>query len=104
MPTFEKRLAERGGDELQKIIENELLENPIAGDMVQGTGGVRKLRVSDPLRGKGKRGGHRLLYLDLPGLEKTILIYLYGKDEAEDLSPEQKKLIKYLVKIIKDEE
>ena len=104
MPTFEKRLAERGGDDLQKIIENELLENPSVGDVVQGTGGVRKFRVSDPLRGKGKRGGLRVLYLDLPGLEKTILIYLYGKDEAEDLSAEQKKLIKSLVKIVKGEE
>jgi hypothetical protein len=88
-------------DELLKAIESEILNNPEAGDVVQGTGGVRKMRIADPSRSKGKRGGLRVLYLDLPDREHTHLIWFYGKDEADDLSPEGKKLIKSLVDKIK---
>jgi hypothetical protein len=50
-PIFSKRLDERGGDPLLRAIEDELLRNPDAGDLVRGAGGVRKLRVGDPERG-----------------------------------------------------
>lgn len=59
------------------------------------------MRVADPTRGKGKRGGLRTLFLDLPEKEKTYLLYLYGKDESEDISPNEKKAILSLVKILK---
>lgn len=69
-----------------------------------GTGGVRKLRVEAPGRRKGKRGGFRILYLDLPDAQETYLITFYGKDEADDLSPEGKKLMSQIVAAIKEEE
>ena len=59
------------------------MKNPEAGALVAGTGGVRKLPAPDPSRQKGKRGGLRVLYLDLPDRERTYLLYLYGKNEAE---------------------
>lgn len=99
---FSKRLGERGGDNLLRAIEAEILDNPEAGDLIQGTGGVRKLRIANPARGKGKRGGFRALYLDLPRIEKTLLIYFYGKDESEDLSADQKKQIQELVRTVKE--
>lgn len=68
-----------------------------------GTGGIRKLRIADPSRKKGKRGGLRILYLDLPDCKKTYLLYAYGKDEAEDISPAEKKIIKDLVNQLKKE-
>jgi len=98
---FSKRLDERRRSGLLEEVEQAILENPLVGDVISGTGGVRKFRVTDPLRGKGKRGGHRVLYLDLPDQERTFLLYLYGKDESEDISPEQKKLIAALVGAIK---
>jgi hypothetical protein len=67
-----------------------------------GTGGVRKLRVEDADRRKGKRGGFRVL--DLPVCQETYLITFYGKDEADDLSLEGKKLISQIVASIKEEE
>ena len=56
------------------LIQAELLRNPEAGPVIQGTGGLRKARIADPSRGKGKRGGHRVIYLDLPGIERTYLL------------------------------
>lgn len=101
MPNFEKRLRERGGDELLLLIEAEILNNPVGGDVVPGSGGVRKIRVADRRRRKGKRGGFRVLFLDLPTSGRTLLLHLYGKDEADDLTSDEKKQIADLVKTIK---
>jgi hypothetical protein len=102
-PIFSKKLDAVGDDALLKAIEDAILENPEAGATIAGTGGVRKLRAPDPSRGKGKRGGLRVLYLDLPNRERCYLLYLYGKDEAEDLTSEDKKLFRDLVAQIKGE-
>jgi mRNA-degrading endonuclease RelE of RelBE toxin-antitoxin system len=100
---FSKKLDVRGGDALLRRIEEEILKNPEAGATVAGTGGVRKLRIEDPSRGKGKRGGYRVLYLDLPDARETFLITFYGKDEADDLSSEGKRLVAQIVAAIKAE-
>lgn len=100
--SFKERLNEqKDGDKLLREIELEIVKNPECGDVVQGTGGVRKMRVSDPTRGKGKRGGIRVLYLDLPDREHTHLIWFYDKSEADDLSSVGKKIIKTIVEAIK---
>jgi hypothetical protein len=102
-PIFTEKLNAVGDDDLLRSIEDAILENPEAGATVAGTGGVRKLRAPDPSRGKGKRGGLRILYLDLPDKERTYLLYLYGKNEAEDLTTQEKKIFKELVAEIKGE-
>lgn len=102
-PIFTEKLGAVGGDSLLRAIEDAILNNPEAGVTVAGTGGVRKLRAADPSRKKGKRGGLRVLYLDLPDRERCYLLYLYGKDEAEDLTTEEKKIFKGLVAEIKGE-
>jgi hypothetical protein len=76
---FSKRLDERGISNLLELIEEEILNNPQAGDVVPGSGGVRKLRVADSSRGKGKRGGLRVLFLDLPDRELTYLFIFTEK-------------------------
>lgn len=91
------------GEIVLREIENAILSNPQSGDIVTGTGGVRKLRIADNRRGKGKRGGFRVLYLDLPHCEKTHLVFIYGKDELDDISADGKKVIRDLVKAIKEE-
>lgn len=104
-PLFENALRGRKrADEILNSIESEILKNPKCGDVVAGTGGVRKFRSEDVERSKGKRGGFRVLYLDLPHVERTHLLFLYDKGEADDLSAEGKKLIKMLVEEIKGEE
>jgi hypothetical protein len=102
-PIFTEKLAAVGDDDLLRAIEDSILANPEAGATVAGTGGIRKLRAPDPSRGKGKRGGLRILYLDLPDRERTYLLYLYGKNEAEDLTADEKRIFKSLVSQIKGE-
>lgn len=102
-PIFSEKLDAVGGDSLLRSIEDEILQNSEAGVTVAGTGGVRKLRASDPSRRKGKRGGLRILYLDLPDRERTYFLYLYGKDEAEDITADEKKMFRILVDRIKGE-
>ena len=67
-----------------------LIDQPEAGKVMPGTGGFRKLRWGDQTRGKGKRGGLRLVYFFLPNEHQVWLFTLYGKNEADDLTPAQK--------------
>ena len=100
-PTFSKAISSLANDDLLKEIQSVILENPEEGDIVQGTSGIRKMRMKDPSRGKGKRGGLRVLYLDLADQSLVYLLYVYGKDEAEDLTPSEKKAFKELVSELK---
>jgi hypothetical protein len=60
---FTKRITALGLEESLRLLQHELLLNPEAGDVESGTGGLRKIRMGDPGRGKGKRGGARVHYL-----------------------------------------
>jgi hypothetical protein len=101
---FLKRLEGQGdsGDKCRQI-ENEILNNPEVGDIVAGTGGVRKFRVSDANRGKGKRGGIRVFFLDLSHVAKTHILFLLYKGEAADLNENERKAIRELVLVLKKE-
>ena len=68
-----------------------------------GCGGLRKLRVPDPRRGKGKRGGARVIYLHVAESDQIHLITVYGKNQKDDLSAEDKILYRRLVQILKDQ-
>ena len=80
-------------EELAKV-QNQLLENPEAGDVIVGGGGLRKLRVR--LKGSGKRGGARLIYYRITDRQQIFLL-IYAKNEAEDLTSEQKRVLRALV-------
>ena len=84
-----------------KILESTLLSNPQMGDVIQGTGGARKIRIQ--LDGRGKSGGGRVIYLDVFEKEKLYLLFAYPKNMMENLTEEQKQLIKRLVDAIKKE-
>src|SRR5438046_5733479 len=88
---FTKRLARLGLEDALRGLQLELLENPTAGDLDPGTGGLRKVRMADPTRGKGKRGGARVHYLWLPHRERIYLLFAYSKDEDDTLSEQQKR-------------
>jgi len=89
--------------EILRRIQNEILKNPEAGVTIAGTGGLRKLRVSDRERGKGKRGGYRVIYLDLPHLSVTCLMGLYTKEDKIDISFDEKKVFRKLTEAFKKE-
>jgi len=82
-------------------LENFLLESPDAGVIIEGTGGIRKLRWSLP--GRGKRSGVRVLYLDFIVCDRICMFDLFQKDEKENLSSAEKKAIKLIVKAIGEE-
>ncbi len=98
---FTKRISALRLEESLRGLQLELLENPEAGDLEPGTAGLRKVRLADPSRGKGKRGGARVHYLWLPHRGLIYLMYVYGKNEASSLTPEQKKKLREVVVQIK---
>lgn len=99
---FEKRCKQIGleEDDINEI-ENEILSNPIIGDLIQGSGGIRKFRIALPNR--GKRGGARVVYIDFATYSVTYLITVFAKNEIENLSQSERNELKNLVGILKNE-
>ncbi len=100
---FTKCLAALGLEESLRDLQFRLLENPEAGDVEPGTSGLRKIRLGDPTRGKGTRGGARAHYLWLRHKRVIYLLYVYSKNEASTLSAEQKRQLRDIVARIKQE-
>ena len=99
---FDKQWDKMGlTDEDLRELENHLLENPGAGDTIKDTGGAIKLRWSLP--GIGKSGGIRVIYIDFPHKEHAHLILCYPKSAQEDLTEDQKKQLRQVIRIIKGE-
>lgn len=85
LPSFEKAWRALGLSEDEYILlENLLLHNPKAGTVIEGSGGVRKVRFAFP--GKGKRGSLRAIYVDIMVDETIYMIYAYPKSAKENLS------------------
>lgn len=83
-------------------LENILLQNPQAGDVIEGLDGARKVRIR--LSHRGKSGGGRVIYVAIVEKEHLYLLFAYPKNVRENLSPEQEKAIKGLIATIKREE
>ena len=99
-PAFTKRLltlAKDYADDVLLEIESDLLENPERGPVIEGTAGVRKARVADPRRGKGKSGGFRYMYYYIERDGQVFLLMIFSKNEQADLTAQQKKLLKQAV-------
>ncbi len=82
-------------------LQLQLLDNPEGGEVDPGTGGLRKIRLGDPRRGKGKRGGARVHYLWLPHRSRIYLMLVYSKNDASTLTADQKKKLREIVVQIK---
>jgi len=98
LPAFSRFRGDYLDDEGFRALQNPLMENPAAGDVIEGTGGLRKLRHADPRRGKGKRGGLRVIYFWWEAGRQFWLFTLYDKDEMEDLSGKDKRTLKDMLK------
>ncbi len=86
-------------DEDYRRFQNELIENPERGDVIQGTGGFRKARMR--LAGGGKSGGARVIYLHLPEHDVIFLGTLYKKSKRETLTDNEKQNLKQIAQSIK---
>ena len=98
LPPFERTRKDYMDDDVYRLLQFELMGNPTAGDVMEGTGGLRKLRQADPRRGKGKRGGLRVIYYWWSGGDQFWLFTVYDKDQADDLTLAQRKVLKQLLK------
>jgi hypothetical protein len=83
------------GDAYAKL-QKELIANPQTGKVMPGCGGLRKARITDPKRQKGKRGGARVIYLHIPEAHQFLMLDIYGKGEKDDLTRAEKKDLRTL--------
>lgn len=90
-----KKLSIVDYDDLEKL----LCSHPDSGALIQKTGGLRKVRLKSS--SKGKRGGFRVCYFDFPEQQQLFLIVIYGKNEQENISEEDKAVFKKLIEKIK---
>jgi hypothetical protein len=99
LPPFVAFREANWNDEDLRALQNFLLASPDAGDVMPGSGGLRKLRWS--IRGRGKRGGARVIYYHrhVSG-ECVYLIYAYAKNVREDLTRDQVRVLAQLMKDI----
>ncbi len=98
---FTRRIKELMSDDEYRALQEALVNRPDMGAVIQGTGGLRKIRWK--LEGKGKRGGIRVIYYWMTVDEQIYMLYVYPKNEQEDLTPEQKKALKLIVERWSDE-
>jgi hypothetical protein len=90
MPAFERVREHYLDDAAYSLLQNLLLLEPEVGDLLQGAGGLRKLRFRDTRRGKGKRGGLRVIYYYWLGNAEFWLFSVCDKNEMADLAQGQK--------------
>ena len=90
---FKKRAAEldawKDVDELKLVLDLD----PFAGDVIPGGAGLRKVRMPLASRGKGKRGGARVIYYQVADKRYILLVYLYAKNEVENLEDDELKVL-----------
>jgi len=99
LPEFEKQWSKMGlTDDDLKRLQYELLADPQKGDVIQGTGGLRKLRFA--FENRGKSGSSRVAYVDFAVYEKIFLITAYPKNEKDNLSQAERNNIKKLINVL----
>ena len=79
-------------------LQIELLADPKVGAVMQGTGGVRKMRFA--FEHQGKSGGVRVIYVDFEIYEKIYLLTAYTKNEKENLTKEERNEIRKLITVL----
>ena len=83
-------------------LEQTIANNPEAGAVIPGLGGVRKLRFA--LGGKGKRGGGRAIYFLMVSEDLAVMLFAYAKSDKEDMTPAERKAALAVMKEITDDQ
>ena len=94
-PNFTKRVTELLDDKDYRRLQAALIANPELGDLIRGTGGLRKARWS--AKGRGKRGGVRVIYYWLRKRYQVLMLLIYPKSARDDLTADERKLLAKLV-------
>ena len=98
-PAFTRYLSDYLDDDGYRRLQSELAKNPDLGDLMPGTGGFRKLRWPDKRRGKGSRGGLRIIYYYFASDQQIWLMTMYDKNEASDLTLREKKALQEAIAV-----
>jgi mRNA-degrading endonuclease RelE of RelBE toxin-antitoxin system len=93
-PVFTADLNELLTDDEYAEFQQYLADNPRSGDVIQDTGGLRKIRWTS--NGKGKRGGVRVIYYHLNADAQIRLLLIYKKGVQDNLTEKQKKILRKL--------
>jgi hypothetical protein len=99
-PEFIRRIDKLMDDDERAALILYLAENPTAGDLIPGTGGVRKLRWG--LEGRGKRGGARIVHFFHNTRLPLFLLTAFAKNERTDLSQADRNDLRTLTKLLVD--
>lgn len=94
-PVFTRRLRELLDDHSYADFQRLLADRPGIGDVIEGTGGIRKVRVASS--GRGKRGGSRVIYYHFVSASQIALLLIYPKNEKDDLSSDERKALRRIV-------
>jgi hypothetical protein len=94
-PIFTRRAKELLDDDAYITLQKLLVSNPSSGDVIEGTGGIRKIRVS--AKGHGKRGGARVIYYHFVSVSQIALLMIYPKNEQQDLTADERKALKAVI-------
>jgi len=92
---FTRQIVKLLTDEEYRQLQNALVKRPDQGVVIPGSGGLRKIRWALP--GRGKSGGARVIYFWAVRQERLLLLLIYSKNEQDDLTPDQVKLLRQLV-------
>lgn len=93
----------RLSDDDLRSLEARFIADPEAGDVIGGTGGLRKLRFAPPTWHTGKRGALRVIYAFIKAGQAVYLFTVYGKNEQSDLSVDEKKVFRKVLGRLKEQ-
>lgn len=99
LPKFKAEATELIGADGIEALAVHLINRPEAGNLIPGSGGVRKMRWA--AKGKGKRGGARIIYLYVVIAARIYLLRCYSKNAKTDLTPDEKKQLRQVAAHLK---
>jgi mRNA-degrading endonuclease RelE of RelBE toxin-antitoxin system len=94
--TFTKEIQTLLSDEEYCALQHALLLRPKQGPLIKGSGGLRKIRWTQ--KGRGKRGGIRVIYYWDEAEEIFYMLFCYAKTDQDDLTPSQLKILRQIVR------
>jgi len=92
---FTKKISTLLNDEEYRALQNVLVEMPGSGDIIQGSGGIRKIRWG--ASGRGKSGGARVIYYWATQHDQIFMLYAYTKNERDNLTKDQLSVLREVV-------
>ncbi len=94
-PVFSNQIKAMMDDELYRQLQEALIVRPDAGDLIKGSGGLRKIRWK--LKGKGKSGGVRVIYYWYTSADQIYMLYAYTKSKQSDLTSDDVATLKLII-------